>query len=90
MKEENKYTFEDYKNLINKTNDTKRINFILAELSVIEMILVEKGFISHEDFKKKVDEMTEEIMKIQYKNMSDDEKSMAYNIKKLGDLFGLK
>lgn len=84
----NEFTFEDYKAMLDKVGDTKRTNFILAEIAVIEAILVDKGFITHEKFMEKVNNTSEKIMKIQYDEMSDDEKSMANTVKSFSDLFG--
>lgn len=84
------FTFEDYKKMVDNTVETNRLNWIMANITTIQSVLIEKGLVTFEDYNKRVEHSIERIMKAQYEKMSDDNKSTMATVKWFSDLFGGK
>lgn len=80
-------TFEDYKEIVGQDKELTTNNYILAKLSVIEAILINKNIISQEDFDKYFDSVYNTIIKLGFEKLSDLEKDMMLTTKKISSFF---
>lgn len=80
-------TFEDYKEIVSQDKELTTNNYILAKLSAIEAILINKNIISQEDFDKCFDSAYNTIIKLGFEKLSDLEKDMMLTTKKISSFF---
>ena len=88
MEEKDELTLEEYKEYVNKDDEQKRLNYIMAELSTIELVLEQKGLIKKEEFDECVEVITNKIIKRCYDKLSEQDKKMIKSDNELCNFFG--
>lgn len=71
---ENDMTFEEYEKLKLNDENSKFIFHILSRLALDESILVEKGFITKEEYDKRQEEIMSSLIKMDYDRLSGEDK----------------
>lgn len=71
---ENDMSFEEYEKLKLNDENSKFIFHILSRLTLDESILIEKGFITKEEYDKRQEEIMSSLIKMDYDRLSDEDK----------------
>lgn len=70
----NDMTFEEYEKLNLNNENSKFIFHTLSRLALDESILIEKGFITKEEYDKRQEEIMSSLIKMDYDRLSDEDK----------------
>ena len=70
----NDMTFEEYEKLKLNDENSKFIFHTLSRLALDESILIEKGFITKEEYDKRQEEIMSNLIKMDYDRLSDEDK----------------